>query len=174
MIPISLRLYSEDQQALDLLSSPKAIVARLRRRIKYHHSINYYSYHLAAETLASRNYISHSPLAVWWPSAEQSEQRGVRYVNGELCLQAGIKPTSAVASFRIEVCNLYSLQFLLSLFGQFILQYSVVLFSFDSPGLDFGNAKTLLEQPVDIVTAFAPGPRARIHAPPGYESEIPG
>ena len=48
-----------------------------------------------------------------------------------------------------------------------------MLFSFDSPGLDSGNAETLLEQPVDLVTAFAPGPRARMYAPPGYESEIP-
>jgi len=48
-----------------------------------------------------------------------------------------------------------------------------VLFSFDSPGLDLGNAEFLLEQPVDIVTAFAPGPRARMYAPPGYESEMP-
>ena len=57
---------------------------------------------------------------------------------------------------------------------QLFLQYSVVLFSFDSPGLDFkGNAEILLEQPVDIVTAFAPGPRARMYAHPGYESEMP-
>ena len=48
-----------------------------------------------------------------------------------------------------------------------------MLFSFDSPGLDLGKAEFLLEQPVDIVTAFAPGPRARMYAPPGYESEIP-
>ena len=48
-----------------------------------------------------------------------------------------------------------------------------MLFSFDSPGLDLGNEQILLEQPVDIVTAFAPGPRARMYAPPGYESEMP-
>lgn len=97
MIPISLRLEGEDQQALDLLSSPKAIVARLRRHIKYSHR--------SPETLAWRNYTSHSQVAVWWPSAEQSEQRDVRYVNGELHLQADIKPTSAMGSFRIQVCN---------------------------------------------------------------------
>ena len=170
MIPISLRLDGEDQQALDLLSSPKAIVARLRRRIKYSH--------ISPETLAWRNYTSHSQVAVWWPSAEQSEQRDVRYVNGELHLQADIKPTSAMGSFRIEVCNLYP--FLCSfcfeimfIWANFFLQYSVILFPFDSPGLNLGNAVTLLEQPVDIVTAFAPGPRARMNAPPGYESEIP-
>ena len=106
MIPIFLRLDGDDQQALDLLSSPKAIVARLRRRIKYHHK--------AVESLAWRDSVDHSQLAVWWPSAEQSEQRGVRCVSGELHLRADIKPTSAMASFRIEVCNLHLLPFLLS------------------------------------------------------------
>ena len=101
MIPISLRLDGDDQQALDLLSSPKAIVVRLRRRIKYHHNSE-----KMLESLAWRDSIDHSQLAVWWPSAEQSEQRNVRYVNGELHLRADIKPTSAMASFRVEVCNL--------------------------------------------------------------------
>ncbi|KIM40547.1 hypothetical protein M413DRAFT_412501 [Hebeloma cylindrosporum] len=145
VIPISLRLIGDDHQALDMLSSPKAIVARLRRRIKYHHK--------SVESLAWRDSLDHSQLALWWPSAEQSEQRGVRYVNGELHLRADIKPTAAMASFRIE--------------------YSVVLFSFDSPGLDLGSTEMLIEQPVNIVTAFASGPRARMYAPPGYESEIP-
>ena len=94
MIPISLRLEGDDEQALDLLSSPKAIVARLRRRIKYHKLV---------EVLARRDSIDHSQLAFWWPSTEQSEQRGVRCVNGELHLRADIKPTSAMAHFRIEV-----------------------------------------------------------------------
>jgi len=95
VIPISLRLEGDDEQALDLLSSPKAIVARLRRRIKY--------YHKSVESLAWRDSIDHSQLAVWWPSTEQPERRGVRYVNGELHLRADIKPTSAMAHFRIEV-----------------------------------------------------------------------
>lgn len=33
--------------------------------------------------------------------------------------------------------------------------------------------KCLFEHPVDIVTSFAPGPRAVRHAPPGYNSEGP-
>jgi len=148
VIPISLRLNTDDQQALDLLSSPQAIVARLRRRIKYHHNSE-----KTLKSLAWRDSIDHSQLAVWWPSAEQSEQRGVRYVNGELHLRADIKPTSAMASFRV--------------------QYSVVLFTFDSTRLEFGSAETLLEQPVDIVTTFAPGPQPRMSAPPGYDSEAP-
>jgi hypothetical protein len=164
LIPIFLRLDGDDQQALDLLSAPKAIVARLRRRIKYHHNSQ-----RKVVSLAWRDSIDHSQLAMWWPCVEQSEQRGVRYVNGELHLRADIKPTSAMASFRVEVCDLFPSQCL----PRYILQYSVVLFSFDSPGLEFGSEETLLEQPVDIVTAFASGPRPRMSAPPGYESFIP-
>lgn len=33
--------------------------------------------------------------------------------------------------------------------------------------------QTLVEHPVDIVTAFAPGPRAVPYAPPGYDAERP-
>lgn len=75
---------------------------------------------------------------------------------------------------------IYILSYAVSVFkfmfysANLVLQYSVILFPFDvTPGLDLGNAVTLLEQPVDIVTAFAPGPRARMNVPPRYESEIP-
>lgn len=33
--------------------------------------------------------------------------------------------------------------------------------------------KDVLMHPVEIVTSFAPGPRAVRYAPPGYESEKP-
>ncbi|KAF8968091.1 hypothetical protein BDZ97DRAFT_1916318 [Flammula alnicola] len=150
VIPLCLRLEGDDQQGLDLLSSPKAIVLRLRRRIKYH-----YNAEKKLESFAWKDAIDHSQLAVWWPSAEGSEDRfgRVRYVNGELHLRSDIKPTSAVASFRIE--------------------YSVVLFPFDAAGIELLDSDPLLEQPVDIVTAYAPGPRSRMFAPPGYESDIP-
>ena len=95
MIPISLHLEGDDEQALDLLSSPKAIVARLRRRIGYHFK--------SVESSPWRDSLYNSQLAVWWPSTEQSEQRGVRYVNGELHLRADIEPPSAMAHFQIEV-----------------------------------------------------------------------
>lgn len=100
MIPITLRLESEDRHALDLLSSPKSIVARLRRRIKFHHNSE-----KTLESLAWRDAIDHSQLAVWWPSTEgaQSRSDSVRHVNGELHLRSDMKPTSAMGSFRIEV-----------------------------------------------------------------------
>lgn len=95
-----LRLESDDGQAADLISSPKSIVVRLRRRIKYHHDSE-----KTFGSLAWRDAIDHSQLAVWWPSSEGAEDRygRLRFVNGELHLRPDIKPTSAMGAFRIEV-----------------------------------------------------------------------
>ncbi|KAF9563246.1 hypothetical protein CPC08DRAFT_686837 [Agrocybe pediades] len=144
LIPFCLRLDGHDEQALDLLSSPKAIVLRLRRRIKAH-----WNPEKTFESMAWRDAIDHSQLAVWWPSRETPEMRGVRYVNGELHLKVDANPTSAMAHFRIE--------------------YSAVLFPFDSPGIVLDKTEQIIEQPVEVVTAYAPGPRPRMSAPPGYE-----
>ncbi|KAF9475101.1 hypothetical protein BDN70DRAFT_996645 [Pholiota conissans] len=150
VIPMCLRLASDDRQAVDLVSSIKSIVVRLRRRIKYHHNSE-----KTLESLAWRDAIDHSQLAVWWPSAEGSEDTygHIRFVSGELHLRPDIKPTSAMGPFRIE--------------------YSVVLFPFDAVGIELAETDPLIEVPVDIVTAFARGPRPRMLAPPGYESDIP-
>ena len=92
-----MELKSQDLHAVDLLSSPKAIVARLRRRIKYH-----YAGSQTIDSYAWKDSIDHSQLAVWWPSAEGSES-GRTFVNGELHLRPDVKPTSLMAHFRIEV-----------------------------------------------------------------------
>lgn len=57
----------------------------------------------------------------------------------------------------------------------FLSQYTVVLLPFDVPGFTSASAETepLLEHPVDVVTSYAPGPRPRMSAPPGYESDVP-
>ncbi|KDR78971.1 hypothetical protein GALMADRAFT_244680 [Galerina marginata CBS 339.88] len=149
LIPFCLRLESDDEQALDLISTPKAVVLRLRRRIKYH-----WNAEKSFESLAWKDAVDHSQLAVWWPSIEGSQANGpkhVRFLNGELHLRPDIKPTSAMAHFR--------------------LMYSVVLFPFDSPGFISKETEPLIEHPVDIVTCYAPGPRPRMFAPPGYESD---
>jgi len=124
-------------------------VVRLRRRIKYHHNAQ------TIDSLAWRDSIDHSQLAAWWPSSEGSESKGAiqrrRFVNGELHLRHDVKPTSLMAHFRIE--------------------YSVVLFPFDTAGFEGSEDEQLLEEPVEVVTAFAPGPRPTMSAPPGYESD---
>ncbi|KAF8150705.1 hypothetical protein B0H34DRAFT_729909 [Crassisporium funariophilum] len=149
VIPFFMELESDDIQALDLLSSPKTIVVRLRRCIKYH--VNAES---TLESLAWKDSIDHSQLAVWWPSTERAslDSKSKRFLNGEMHLKPDMKPTSAMAHFRI--------------------QYSVIMFPFDTPGYEAASSDILLEQPVEIGTAHSQGPRPRMYAPPGYDSDI--
>lgn len=54
------------------------------------------------------------------------------------------------------------------------IQYAVVLFSFDTAGFEVENGSgdgPLAEQDVEVVTAFARGPKPRKSAPPGYTDE---
>lgn len=51
-------------------------------------------------------------------------------------------------------------------------QYSVVLFPFNAVGVELEGTDALLEERVDIVTIYAPGPRPKRLAPPGYEAEL--
>jgi len=95
-------LESPDEQALDLLSSPKAIVLRLRRRIRSH-----WNPEKTLESSAWKDAIDHSQLATWWPSTEAPDIRGVRYINGELHLKPDANPSSAMAHFRIEVKQIF-------------------------------------------------------------------
>ncbi|KAH9481701.1 hypothetical protein JR316_0006228 [Psilocybe cubensis] len=149
VLPVCLSLESADTQALDLLSSPKAVVARLRRRVRCRMNAD-----KTMESLAWKDTIDDSQLAIWWPSTKRPEDsQSQRFVNGELHLRADIKPTSSMAHFRIE--------------------YTVVLLPFDAPGFVSADISPLIEYPVEIVTSYAPGPRPRMSAPPGYESDVP-
>lgn len=50
------------------------------------------------------------------------------------------------------------------------MKYSVVLFPFDTVNFEAMDTGPLVEQPVEIMTGYAPGPRPRMYAPPEYES----
>jgi len=54
------------------------------------------------------------------------------------------------------------------------MQYAVLLFPFDTAGFEGEKGSregALAEQIVEVVTAFARGPRPRKSAPPGYTDE---
>lgn len=119
ILPICLSLESADEQTLDLLSSPKAIVLRLRRRIRCRMNAE-----KTMESLAWKDAIDDSQLAVCWPSTEgpdrddsRSSPRHRRFVNGELHLRADIKPTSSMAHFRVEV----------RLLSQFLVSFGLLM-----------------------------------------------
>ncbi|KDR78940.1 hypothetical protein GALMADRAFT_137911 [Galerina marginata CBS 339.88] len=150
LIPFCLRLESGDEQALDMLSTPKAIILRLNRRVSYVWNMEGKSF----KASASKDTIDQSQLAVWWQSTEGSEAPGrtrIRFVNGELHLRPDVKPSCAMAHFRIE--------------------YSLVLFPFESPDFTSTGTAPLINHPIDIVSSYAPGPRPMKFAPPGYEPD---
>ncbi|TFK40192.1 hypothetical protein BDQ12DRAFT_680492 [Crucibulum laeve] len=146
VIPLVLRLETKDLQALDLLAVPKVIAVRLRRTVKY--NVNG---ERTVDTFGWKDEVEHSQLAVWWPSLEAAEDSSLctRTVNGELHLKIDMKPTSAMAHFRVE--------------------YTLVLFPFDAIAFESADTEPLALQSVEITTAYAPGPRPRTYAPPGYD-----
>jgi hypothetical protein len=97
---------TDDLQALDLLSSPKAIVVRLRCCVKHHADAE-----KPIDSYAWKDSTDHSQLAAWWASSEGAtdKSRPTRHINGELHLPIDLKPTSAMAHFRIEVRSSYIL-----------------------------------------------------------------
>ncbi|THU84194.1 hypothetical protein K435DRAFT_688088 [Dendrothele bispora CBS 962.96] len=147
VIPLVLTVQCKDARALEQLSTPRSIVLRLRRRLRYHSDD-----HKPPESYPWTDEHEHSELALWWPETL------TRYLKGEIHLQTDWKPTTVMPRFRVE--------------------YSVVLLPPDVVGFQFETSSTsrgeLLEQPVEITTAFAPGPRPRMYAPPQYESGFPG
>ncbi|KAF8896105.1 hypothetical protein BD779DRAFT_1667957 [Infundibulicybe gibba] len=138
---------TDDAQALDLLSSPKAIVVRLGRCVRCHAEET-----KSVDTVVWKSEYENYQLASWWPSQAwgSDSDQPQRELHGELHLKGDLKPTSSMAHFRIE--------------------YSVVLFPFDIAAFEPADTEPLLVQPVEIATTFAPGPRPRMYTPPGYES----
>ncbi|KAF8802490.1 hypothetical protein BYT27DRAFT_7172935 [Phlegmacium glaucopus] len=150
VIPLVLLLESQDLQALDLFSSSTSIVVRLRRLIRYH----WVTGDRIFESPGWKDAIEYSHLATWWRQTETSaDDSSKRYINGELHLASDLKPTSAMAHFRLE--------------------YAVVILPFDIIGFESANNEPLLVQPVEIGTAFGLGPHPIMFAPPEYESSDP-
>jgi hypothetical protein len=95
VLPCWLRLCSWDPEALDALANPKAIVARLQRCVKA--AANQAK---ATEDPSWKDQNELSELAIWWPARESIN---TREMSGELHLNIGLQPSSAMAHFRIEV-----------------------------------------------------------------------
>ncbi|KDR70203.1 hypothetical protein GALMADRAFT_76281 [Galerina marginata CBS 339.88] len=143
VIPLVMTLESDDSQLLDLLSSPEAISVRTRRHISAHHGKPH-----GERPLHS---VDHSQRAVWWRQTDDQTDR-LRVLQGEIHLRPDIVPTSAM--------------------GDFSVNYNVVLFPFDVPSFKIKaedlHDHSLLQQPINIVTAFASGPRPRMSTPADY------
>jgi hypothetical protein len=87
-----------------MLSSPKAILVRLRRHVRYQ---------FLGTTGASENSIQDSSPAVWWPRLAGTEEisptsEHIRYVNGNYTSRSTLRPSSAMSHFRVEVRDFLS------------------------------------------------------------------
>ncbi|KIK55147.1 hypothetical protein GYMLUDRAFT_48099 [Collybiopsis luxurians FD-317 M1] len=146
VIPLHLVIQSYNTQALEALSSPRAIVCRLRRSLRYLSSED-----LRENKQPGKVQQDHSELATWWSSPADVVEKETfrRTLHGEISLPPDLKPTTDI--------------------GKFHLEYSVVLFSFDSTSFQTSSSHSsqdvLLTHPVRIATAFASGPLPRTYTP---------
>ncbi|KAJ4477346.1 hypothetical protein J3R30DRAFT_3291468 [Lentinula aciculospora] len=139
VIPLHLVIQTNDIQALETLSSPRAIICRLRRTLRYNKTV---------DPKLRKDEFEHSELATWWPCVESpppEKETFKRSLNGEIALSPDLKPTISIARFQIE--------------------YTVVLFPFDANSFRFESNDLLLDCAVEIATTFAPGPRPRMNRP---------
>ncbi|KAJ3785368.1 hypothetical protein GGU10DRAFT_355079 [Lentinula aff. detonsa] len=173
VIPLSLTLSSTDSQALDLLSSHRALAVRLRRKVTSNRAQNLAEFN--APWNATQGAVSTEPIidiagAVWWqrPGSTSSNETGInpttlskvilhKELEGEILLSKSLKPTFHISHFGIE--------------------YSVVVLPFDTTGFVPSTSAQkiyngpIIEQRVEIMTMFPKGPRPISHSPPEYQGQ---
>ncbi|KZP31767.1 hypothetical protein FIBSPDRAFT_813420 [Athelia psychrophila] len=144
-IPCVLFVESPDAQALDILSSPKAVDVRLQR------CVTYSSIPPSQRTHAVRKEWNTSfdfpSSATFWPGPP-CENPHQRQLDGEIQLSPHLKPSCAIMHFSIT--------------------YNVVMFPFDAVGLGSSDKSLLLTEQVDIGTLFAEGPKVKVYSTPKY------
>ncbi|KAL1740289.1 hypothetical protein HDZ31DRAFT_68080 [Schizophyllum fasciatum] len=148
VIPCTIVLESHDIAALDLLSSPTAPAARLRRRLRYKSNIGRLLDDDDGDT-GWQDSTTVYDLASWWPREGAPQHAYRRCLDGEIHLKEDLRPTTAFAHWRVE--------------------YEVVLFPFDVLSFVGRERDPLVVQPVEIATTYGPGPRPRVFTAPAYE-----
>jgi len=134
-----------DEQALDLLSSPRAVVVRLQRRVTYKAGAANHRTHAAGRGWHAA--VDYPSTAVFWPGPAYDEGKG-RRLDGEIQLSKYLKPSSALMYFSIT--------------------YNVMVFPFEAIAFNSTDKDPLLTKKVDIGTLYAQGPRAKVYSPPTY------
>jgi hypothetical protein len=90
---------SSDEQALDLLSSPRAAVVRLQRRVTYSTEAETPRTHIAGKEY--RAAVDYPGTAVFWPGPACNGKG--RRLDGEIQLSKHLKPSSKLMHFSITV-----------------------------------------------------------------------
>ncbi|KAH9944844.1 hypothetical protein B0H21DRAFT_823116 [Amylocystis lapponica] len=146
-VPVNLTLAGSDKQALDLLAAPSAVNLHLvRARALGEHATN------DAATMNSNTLFREVVGSAYlWPATEGAPEERTRTLQGELALNANLKPSFV--------------------FPTFSLRYTIALFAFQAPG--FSSAvpagEPLLSEKIVVTSAHSVGPAPRSYAPPGYK-----
>ncbi|KAJ3828809.1 hypothetical protein F5880DRAFT_1608134 [Lentinula raphanica] len=139
-IPCHLRIESIDDQALDLLASPRTTTLRLSRRVKYLFDAGQGMQHNGKSTASKLKFeISDVGQATWSHDNDANEDDSrVRCLTGEIPLSKELPPSSDISSFGIE--------------------YTVVLHPFESVTFAPERAVPLQAHKVEVTTDFGQGP----------------
>jgi len=151
VIPFMLRMDCADAQALDLLSMPRAVDVRLRRHVSMGlEEVSNASNKLSQYGVPFEATVQDVRSAVWWAASLGSDYR---VLSGEIHLPREVKP-----SFQI---------------GTFQLFYDIVVHPLKAVAFvpEHDTEEPLKSQRVEIVTAFAPGPKPKVYCPnpPSYD-----
>lgn len=137
-------LEGRDPKILDVLATPRAIVVKLRRRLRF-----------SGRTTSSKKEASWNEsvedvgTAVWWTPVNSPQDPHARCLEGEIRLAKDLRPSTEIAHLSI--------------------QYFVVLCPFQANNYT-SDAAALLSEPVEIATMYAKGPKPKAYAPPSYDA----
>ncbi|EGN98814.1 hypothetical protein SERLA73DRAFT_54832 [Serpula lacrymans var. lacrymans S7.3] len=99
-LPLTITLTSEDNHALDLLSSPSSIQLLLVRSMATGSDAT-------SEDISRRSnnfFLENVARAVFWPSSEGSKEDGRRVLSGEVDIKNIFKPSFMFPRFTVRVC----------------------------------------------------------------------
>jgi hypothetical protein len=167
-IPILVTLRSQDEVALDLLSTPSSINVFLTRSI----AIGSEATNDDAPRRSNNTFLENVGKAFFWPAAEGAPEADVKRLHGEIDIRKSLKPSFVFPRFTLRVSpSRTSFQESVQIrYRTLCLQYYITLAPFTATGFASSttDAPSLLTEKVSIVTENAPGVVPRSHAPPGY------
>lgn len=167
-IPLFLTVAGADEQAVGVLAAPAAIKVHLRRS----RVLGQYATDEEASPPSDKVFRDIVGTAYFWPLEQGSSGRTAQTLQGELSVNAGLKPSFTFPEFSLKVrgCPLEKAATTLTLAAMYFRQYHLVLHPPQVSGFSckVSAGEALLTEQVVIASAEAVGVLSRPFAPPGY------
>jgi len=134
----------ENKRALDAVAKPDAILAHLRRCVRYTDQAPAVT--STTEVQDSTHRVEFVETAVWWhPESDAAPGPNQRRLEGEIHLPIGLCPSSDL--------------------GDFSISYAVVLYPFTTiRSFRLKATEALLAEPIEIATVRADGPPVQVYS----------